>query len=109
MNPIDLISNSPRAYIFQKISNKTNLGGFLTLIYFIFLISLFVIYFYDYSVYEKYEYHDFYKFFESNKQIMEKKEDPEYNPPINFSFEVQNKKGITLTENFGILILNPSN
>ena len=104
MNPIDLISNSPKVYIFQKISNKKNLGGLLTLIYFIFLILLFVIYFYDYSVYEKYEYHDFYKFFESNEQIMTKKKDPEYNPPTNFSFEVYNEFGNKLTENFSIII-----
>ena len=109
MNPIDVISNSPKVYIFQKISNKKNLGGLLTLIYFIFFILLFLIYFYDYSVYEKYEYHDFYKFFENDKQIKEKKEDPEYNPPINFSFEVQNETGNTLTENFGIYIFNPDN
>ena len=73
MNPIDLISTSPRTFIFQKKSNKTNLGGILTLIYLIFLIILFVLYFFDYSVYEKYEYHDFYKFFENDTQIMTKK------------------------------------
>ena len=41
--------------------------------------------------------------------ILEKKDDPEYNPPTNFSFEVQNKKGNTLTENFGISIFNEHN
>ena len=106
MNPIDLISNSPRTFIFQKKSNKTNLGGILTLIYLIFLIILFVVYFYDYSVYEKYEYHDFYKFFESNEQIMTKKKDPEYNPPTNF--RVYNEFGKKLTENFSIIIYEPN-
>ena len=104
MNSIDIISNSPRTYIFQKSSNKTNLGGILTLIYFIFLPSIFVGYIYDYAVYEKYEYHDFYKFFLNEEQIKEKKKDPEYNPSIDFSFDIQNKKGKSLKENFMLVI-----
>ena len=72
MNVIDIISNSPKIYIFQKSSNKTNLGGVFTLIYFLFLSGIFIGYLYDYYVYEKYEYNFFYKYF-SDEQIKEKK------------------------------------
>ena len=44
-----------------------------------------------------------------NIMILEKKEDPEYNLTINFSFEVQNETGNTLTENFVIYIYNEHN
>ena len=53
MNILDIISESPKAYIFQKSSNKTNLGGIFTLFYLVFLIAIIIGYMYDYCVYKK--------------------------------------------------------
>ena len=48
MNALDFISESPRNYIFHKSSNKTNLGGILTLIYLIIFIIIIFVYFVNY-------------------------------------------------------------
>ena len=104
MNNFDFISDSPRSYIFQKGSNKINLGGIFTLIYLIILISIFIGYIYDYISYEKYEYNYFNKYFLNEDQIKEKKKDPEYNPPINFSFEIKNKQNELLNGNFTLFV-----
>jgi len=109
MNIFDVISESPKTYIFQKGSNKTNLGGIFTVLYLVFLIAIIVGYIYDYCVYEKYEYNYFYKYFLNDEQIEEKKKDPEYNPPLNFSFEVTNKKNEILKDNFTISIMDIKN
>ena len=39
MRKLDFLSDFPKAYIFQKSSNKTTFGGFLTLVY-IFIVLL---------------------------------------------------------------------
>ena len=48
MNILDIISDSPKIYIFQKSSNKTNLGGIITLVYFIILVIISIAYIYDF-------------------------------------------------------------
>ena len=65
MNAFDFISDSPRTYIFQKSSNKTNLGGILTLFYLIILALIIFLYLYDYfkNYYQKYEVSYFYNQF----------------------------------------------
>ena len=60
MNVLDFISGSPRTFIFQKGSNKTNLGGVLTFIYLIILLVIIVAYLYDYFTHDKYDYSYFY-------------------------------------------------
>ena len=55
MHPLDIFSESPKYFIFQKETNKTNFGGIISLLY---LLSLFLIsaaYLYDYFSNEKYE------------------------------------------------------
>ena len=48
MHCLDLISGSPKFLIFQKSSNKTNLGGFLFIFYIIISISISFTYLFDY-------------------------------------------------------------
>ena len=55
MNALDFISDSPKVCIFQKSSNKTNLGGILTLIYLIILVLIIIAYLYNFFTYAKYE------------------------------------------------------
>ena len=56
MHGLDFISDSPRTYIFQKDSNKTNLGGVLGLVYIIIFILIAVAYILEYSLNEKFEF-----------------------------------------------------
>ena len=103
MNSLDFISESPKVCIFQKSSNKTNLGGILTLIYLIILISIIAAYLYDFFTYEKYEYSYFYKYLLKKSDRDEVKKDPEFNEPINISFHFQYNQS-DISDNFIILV-----
>ena len=48
MHPLDIISQSPNLYLFQKESNKTNFGGFLFLVYLVLIILVLIYYIVDY-------------------------------------------------------------
>ena len=103
MNVLDFISGSPRTFIFQKGSNKTNLGGVLTFIYLIILLLMIVAYLYDFYTHDKYDYSYFYKYLlnESSKEKI-RSEEPEYNHPINISFAIYDDKKIILPYRFEI-------
>ena len=73
MNVLNFISDSPRINIFQKNSNKTNLGGILTFIYLFFLLFIIVAYLFYYFNYEKYEFSYFYKYLLNETQREELK------------------------------------
>jgi hypothetical protein len=109
MNILDIISDSPRTYIFQKGSNKTNFGGIFTLIYLIAILLITTFYLYDFFTYEKYEYNDYTKVFQDEKQREEKKNDIHYNPFIGFSFEIQDDIGNNFNDNFTIVIQDKNN
>ena len=72
MNALDFISESPRNYIFHKSSNKTNLGGILTLIYLIIFIIIIFVYFVDYFRKETYEFSSYYEYVDDKKKKPEK-------------------------------------
>ena len=59
LNPLDIISDSPNLYLFQKKSNKTNFGGFLFLIYLIIVILIIIYYYIDYTQNPKYKIQSF--------------------------------------------------
>ena len=54
MRKLDFISKPPNFSIFKEGANKTNLGGFLFLVYIIIIVLLAIIYFYVYFTNEKY-------------------------------------------------------
>ena len=56
MKKFDIISDSPKAFIFEKSSNKTKIGGILAIIYFIILVFFIISYIYDFYKFELYEY-----------------------------------------------------
>ena len=47
MKKFDILSQPPRTFIFERISNKTNLGGVLTIIYLIIMIFISIYYIYN--------------------------------------------------------------
>ena len=50
MKKVDFLSGVPRTYIFEKNSNKTLFGGFLTIIYLLILFLLAFVYIYNYEM-----------------------------------------------------------
>ena len=54
LHRIDFFSNSPKNYIFQNSSNKTNFGGVLILIYICLFIFIFTYYIIEYKLKEDY-------------------------------------------------------
>ena len=107
MNALDFISESPKVCIFQKSSNKTNLGGILTLIYLIVLILIIIAYLFDFFTYEKYEYSYFYEYILKKSDRDKIKENPEFNQPINISFYFQHNK-IDVSDDFIIFVWDES-
>ena len=54
MRKLDFLSNSPKTFIFEKRSNKTTFGGFLTLIYILIIFIMSFVYIYNYLINDKY-------------------------------------------------------
>ena len=55
MNKLDFISGAPKTFIFQKDTNKTNLGGFFTIFFCLIIIFITFSYLYEYFANPKYE------------------------------------------------------
>ena len=102
MKKFDIISDSPKAFIFEKSSNKTKLGGILAIIYFIILVFVIISYIYDFYKFELYEYSMFYKDIKySDRENLKKEKD--LNIETNFLFEVFAKNGSDMTNKFLII------
>ena len=94
MHKFDFLSGEPKTFIFAKNSNKTNLGGVLTLIYLIIIILITIYYLYDYTSNDKYTVtyraeHSVYRLYKDIEKIYF---DDNYNP--NISFSIQLGKGL---------------
>ena len=108
MHSFDFLSDSPKYFIFQRSTNKTNLGGVLFIIYLLIMVSIIFVYLYDY----------FYEIYPNNSYVIEssiieeviendKEEelellnrDSETNPVLNFSIELYDNNFVKLSENF---------
>ena len=53
MQRLDFISGAPKTFIFQQESNKTNLGGLITILFFIAMIIIIYAYLHEYFVNDK--------------------------------------------------------
>ena len=96
MNILDLISDSPRTFIFEKKANKTNLGGVLTFLYFIILILIVAAYLYDYYNNDQFQFTYFYKNIKDEDKVKYKEKN---NPEITFTFEIMDKTGQKINKN----------
>ena len=94
MHGFDFISDSPKTFIFQKSSNKTNLGGVLTFIYLIIVILIFGSYILDYYLIENYEYSYFYKFIDDREKL----KNSDINQEVNFTIKLEDIDGNLLDE-----------
>jgi hypothetical protein len=55
MKKLDFISGAPKTFIFQQDSNKTNLGGILTILFIIAMLIIIYSYIYEYFANDKYK------------------------------------------------------
>ena len=101
MRTIDFLSIAPQTFIFQKSSNKTTFGGFLTLIYGLIILLMAIVYYYNYSINDKYIIS--YSRYQKNtdwKERDEKSRDPNYNPSLSFTFDIIDHYKKQLSNNF---------
>ena len=88
MNCLDFLSESPKLFIFQKKTNKTNFGGILFLIYIIIMLFISTTYIIDYITNDKYSYEalTFYNHTDDAKEKEKINKNIELNPFLNLSF-----------------------
>ena len=102
LNKLDLLSKAPNNYIFKNKSNKSILGGFLTLIFIIITFIIFAYYLINFITEQNYSveyvfYDEFISLEESDKRL----EIERYNPYFNFSFDLFNAEtGVSLPEEY---------
>ena len=104
MHFLDFLSSSPKFFIFQKETAKTNFGGILFLIYIIVMISISLAYIVNYAVNDKYTYevkiidnttnNELINEFTFANPLEKLNEDKELNPLMNFSLVMSNSFGI---------------
>ena len=107
INCLDFISDSPKLFIFQKQSNKTNLGGIFFFIYLILVILIFIFYIYDYKKKEKFTFSNaFIEDLVFSDEEERRLNSLEYNPVLNFSFDILDANEKSLDERFFIMTPN---
>ena len=90
LHRLDFLSNSPRNFIFQNSSNKTNFGGFLTLAFLIIVLIIFLFYLIYYLSEEtftvQYIHHEKHL---NEGEIYKRENDIKYNPYFDFNFKIK--------------------
>ena len=108
MHKFDFLSGAPKTLIFQKDSNKTNMGGILTLIYLILALLIIITYIYDFFTSNKYTitYTYDYQTHEEEEFIKKRYYNESLNPKLNFSFKILNINNEEINaSNFGLIYL----
>ena len=83
MHCFDFLSNSPRIFIFDRETNKTNFGGVLFLIYIIIMVLISLAYILDYALNDKYTFDGTKNYNTGNQDEIKKLNDnEELNPYI---------------------------
>ena len=101
MHPLDIFSDSPKYFIFQKEANKTNFGGVLTLIFSLFMISISLLYYLGYLDLDNYSIEYSHIIGNSNNENIPKLNSiSELNPNLTFIIELANNQKKPLSERF---------
>jgi len=101
MNSLDIFSDSPKYFIFQKETNKTNFGGVLTLFFSLIMIFISILYLFDFYDMNNYSI-EYSHIINStlNIDIPKLNENPEDNPNITFRIRLLDYNNQDLSENF---------
>ena len=104
LHRLDFLSNAPQNFIFQNKSNKTNFGGFLTLILIIITLIIFVFYLIFYITEQSYtiQYIHYEKYLNQN-EILKKINSDKYNPYFDFLFEMVDTNDNIIPNNFVLI------
>ena len=95
MKAIDFISGAPKTFIFQQGSNKTNLGGILTVLFILAIIVIIFAYLYEYIANEKYVVSYYYNEEHYEKDELEGKyNDKDLYPELSYHIEFQGQEDI---------------
>ena len=99
MHFFDFLSDSPKIFIFQKKTNKTNFGGILFLIYIIIMILISIAYILAFAFNEKYtvEAFTYYNHTENIEELESMNNDKELNPYIVFTLRIKNKINLSVS------------
>ena len=102
MHSLDFISGPPKFFIFQKESNKTNLGGVFFFIYIFIVILISIFYFYSYSQADKYTFssNDITDNFIFEDEEYKRTKSSDFNPAYDFSFDLENYTGHNISSKF---------
>ena len=108
MHKFDFLSGAPKTLIFERTSNKTNLGGVLTLIFLIIVLLITIGYMYDYSISQLYttSFSYDYQFNEDIEFMQSRYENDSLNPKINFTINLFNDDNSSFKvneSNFGLI------
>ena len=92
MKKLDFISGAPKTFIFQQGSNKTNLGGILTVLFILAIIVIIFAYIYEYFANEKYVVSYYYneEHYEEN-ELVEKYKNKDLYPELSYSLTFVNQ------------------
>ena len=105
MHRFDFLSGAPKTFIFQKDSNKTNLGGIFTIIFLLIILVIIYSYLYEYFSNPKYNisyyYHE--EFYDDDK-LDEIFNDTNLYPELEYNLEIYRE-----SVRKSILILNQKN
>ena len=114
LHRLDFFSNSPKNFIFQNTSNKTNFGGVLTLIYIIFFLCIIFYYIIDYILKEEYSVE--YSHYEESVELLDEDETSKYyyneklNPYLEFNFQtIIEYNKIRYVDNIFFILVNDTN
>ena len=88
ISKLDFLSTPPKLYFLKKRTNKTIFGGILFILYCLIMATIFIFYTINFYLNDKYDIrYSLYKNFTSDTEEYNKKE--EFNPALNFSFELR--------------------
>ena len=106
MRKFDILSQSPTNYIFQKESNKTTFGGFLSILFILIIVLIFLLYrfqfWFHFLYWERYE---ITSYVSQEKILTEYQKDKftqsiYYNPSLLLNFSLSNSNDDTLSDRF---------
>ncbi len=102
LNKLDLLSIAPKNFIFKSKSNKSILGGFLTLIFIMITFIIFAYYLINFITEQNYSVeYVFYDEFVSLDETEKRLEEERYNPYFDFNFDLFNyETGVNLPEEY---------
>ena len=107
---LDLLSDSPKNFIFQREANKTNFGGILTILFFISFIFISILYILDYvDSIKNGEFIIEYLHINNNTLTNDSEKmnlDPKMNPKKTFYLQILDPYGHYLSNNFVLYDIN---